>query len=277
MLAKLLKYEIRITGRSLLPIYAALLVLSVLMTLTDSWQMFLWDSAGDGVVDTVNSLIMFTYGCLMSTVSIITVVLLVQRFYKNLLRDEGYLMHTLPVTTGQNLAAKLIAAVLWSAVSLLLTVFSLMIISMNIQDWQLFFEGLGELIGELNAAFGLHWPLFALETLILLVIMLGTEIIQVYLALAIGHMANSRRITWSVAAYIGLSVFANLIAQLLGRLIVNWNWLESMIRDIFYGYLSQQIAGIHIILLSSIGFFCLSLAVQFAITRWIMKNRLNLE
>lgn len=148
MLAKLLKYEIRITGRSLLPIYAALLVLSVLMTLTDSWQMFLWDSAGDGVVDTVNSLIMFTYGCLMSTVSIITVVLLVQRFYKNLLRDEGYLMHTLPVTTGQNLAAKLIAAVLWSAVSLLLTVFSLMIISMNIQDWQLFFEGLGSLSGN---------------------------------------------------------------------------------------------------------------------------------
>ena len=38
MLIKLLKYEFKFTGRSLLPIYAALLVLTVLMNLGDGMR-----------------------------------------------------------------------------------------------------------------------------------------------------------------------------------------------------------------------------------------------
>lgn len=45
MLIKLLKYEFKFTGRSLLPIYAALLVLTVLMNLGDGMR-FGFNNAG---------------------------------------------------------------------------------------------------------------------------------------------------------------------------------------------------------------------------------------
>lgn len=47
----------------------------------------------------------------------VTVVVIVYRFYKNLLGSEGYLMHTLPVTVHQLIWSKLIAAVVWMAVT----------------------------------------------------------------------------------------------------------------------------------------------------------------
>ena len=42
---------------------------------------------------------------------------ILQRFYKNLLSGEGYLMHTLPVRPWQHIASKLIAAVVWTVLS----------------------------------------------------------------------------------------------------------------------------------------------------------------
>lgn len=37
---------------------------------------------------------------------IVTIVMVLQRFYKNLLKGEGYLMHTLPVPTWMLVAIK---------------------------------------------------------------------------------------------------------------------------------------------------------------------------
>lgn len=42
---------------------------------------------------------------------VVTAVILIQRFYKNLLGSEGYLMFTLPVTVSQHLFSKTIIAV----------------------------------------------------------------------------------------------------------------------------------------------------------------------
>ncbi len=275
MLIKLLKYEFKFTGRSLLPIYAALLVLTVLMNLGDGMR-FGFNNAGmfEGFFKTM---LIFTYSCVISAVCIITVVLLVQRFYKNLLRDEGYLMHTLPVSAAQNIASKLICAVVWSVVSLLVAGLSLLFISMTFSNWQQFFDGLADFIHDLNVAFGIHWPLFALETLALVLLALASSIVEVYLALAIGHIANNHKIACSIGAYIGLKVLSGLIGQLLGHGIVNWHWLNDFFQNFFYGSLHEQIAGIHMMLLGMLAVSLIYTGVMFVATNWIMKNKLNLE
>lgn len=275
MLIKLLKYEFKFTGRSLLPIYAALLVLTVLMNLGDGMR-FGFNNAGmfEGFFKTM---LIFTYSCVISAVCIITVVLLVQRFYKNLLRDEGYLMHTLPVSAAQNIASKLICVVVWSVVSLLVAGLSLLFISMTFSNWQQFFDGLADFIHDLNVAFGIHWPLFALETLALVLLALASSIVEVYLALAIGHIANNHKIACSIGAFIGLKVLSGLIAQLLGHGIVNWHWLNDFFQNFFYGSLHEQIAGIHMMLLGMLAVSLIYTGVMFVATNWIMKNKLNLE
>ena len=63
-------------------------------------------------IKTILSVIsMVGYVVLIISISAITLIIMVQRFYKNLLGDEGYLMFTLPVKTWQNVLNKLIFAV----------------------------------------------------------------------------------------------------------------------------------------------------------------------
>ena len=275
MLIKLLKYEFKFTGRTLLPIYGALLVLALLLNVGDGFS-FSFNNSGN-LGDFFMTLLIFAYSCVVSAVCIITVVLLVQRFYKNLLRDEGYLMHTLPVSSAQNIASKLICAVIWSVASLFMASFSVMLMNMDWHAWQMFWSGLFDLIHDLNIAFGIHWPLFALECLAVLLLMLGTSIVEVYLALSIGHLANNRKIACSVGAYIGLQIVCYMLGQLLGRVIVSWDWLLDTIDAIFNGFMHQQIVGIHTLMLGTIAFYMVVLFVMFIATNWIMKNKLNLE
>ena len=50
------------------------------------------------------------------------------RFYKNLYTDEGYLMHTLPVTPRQLLVSKLTVGSLWSFLVTILTLWAVFLI-----------------------------------------------------------------------------------------------------------------------------------------------------
>ena len=55
------------------------------------------------------------YMGVMMAAFVVTAVILIQRFYKNLLGSEGYLMFTLPVTVTQHLLSKTIIAVVMIA------------------------------------------------------------------------------------------------------------------------------------------------------------------
>ena len=95
MLSKLLKYEFRATGRIMLPVYALLLVSCGGCTLFGSLLGRYPESTVLSVVQTVFATLfgVTTFGMLL-----LTLVLMVYRFYKNLMTDEGYLMFTLPVS-----------------------------------------------------------------------------------------------------------------------------------------------------------------------------------
>ncbi|MEI3280961.1 MAG: hypothetical protein V8R46_09675 [Eubacterium ramulus] len=58
------------------------------------------------------------YGLLIVALMIVTIVMVLQRFYKNLLKGEGYLMHTLPVPTWMLVASKVISSLIWILLSI---------------------------------------------------------------------------------------------------------------------------------------------------------------
>ena len=96
MLGKLIKHEFRATGRIMLPLLGALLVLSpiagLIMRALDRGQLKnLFRFLGGAVVG--------LFFMAVAAVFVISLALMVRRFYSNLLQDEGYLMFTLPVST----------------------------------------------------------------------------------------------------------------------------------------------------------------------------------
>ena len=88
MLRKLIKYELITCGRTFLPIYLAILLMSVITGFSMNMEIF--------KISGVSMIILF--GLFVSLV-VLTIMIIIQRFKRNLLEDEGYLMFTLPVTS----------------------------------------------------------------------------------------------------------------------------------------------------------------------------------
>ena len=109
MLGKLMKYEFRATAIYFLPIYAVLVLVSgmrYVVSLISQKFASTFTTFSEFGLSAVYLLLAFG-------LAITTFIVIIIRFYKNLLGTEGYLMFTLPVSIEQNILAKLIPSVIW--------------------------------------------------------------------------------------------------------------------------------------------------------------------
>ena len=98
MFGKLLKYEWKAMMKTMLPIYGATMVLAAV-------NGFLFQSILGGWMDrsalfsTMQTTAITLYMLILMIMGVFTAVMIVQRCYKGLLIQEGYLMFALPVKT----------------------------------------------------------------------------------------------------------------------------------------------------------------------------------
>ena len=85
MLGKLLKHEFRATARTMLPMFGVVLVLSLLANLSFA-RIADTDS---GALDILFGLFIFAFFLGLFTMGVMSLVVMIQRFYKNVLGDEG--------------------------------------------------------------------------------------------------------------------------------------------------------------------------------------------
>ena len=111
MLGKLLKYELKATSRVFVPLYIAILVVSIVNGLSLNLEIF-----------NIQGLATIILMCLFISLFVITIVVTIQRFNKNLLKDEGYLMFTLPVSSKSLVLSKYLTSLIWTLISILILV-----------------------------------------------------------------------------------------------------------------------------------------------------------
>ena len=129
MLGKLIKYEWKATARLILPLYLAVVVLAVIYKLLSLLSPHAWQAPQ------VISMVIYIF--LIIATFIMVFVVMIQRFYKNLLTEEGYLSFTLPVQPWKHIISKLLLSLFWvitsvlvAGLSVLIVVFSPRILSM---------------------------------------------------------------------------------------------------------------------------------------------------
>lgn len=126
MLGKLIKYEFKATGRTFLPLYGAILLVTLIHRL--------FGRNTQGLYEELNKIGDFTTMALVAlfiALGVVTLVMIIQRFQKNLLSDEGYLMFTLPVTTRSLILSKIIVAITWTVLSVIVGIISFIILFMT--------------------------------------------------------------------------------------------------------------------------------------------------
>lgn len=266
MLKKLMKYEVRATGRMLLPLYGALIAFAIIN------KIFFLDTAplsnitSEFLGGIPAAISIFAYGCIMAAVFIVTLFIIIQRFYKNLLGDEGYLMNTLPVETWKNISSKLIVAILWSIVSGFIAILSIFIMVFNIEIFSEFFPILAELLSNAYSRFGLNPYILGIEIIICGLLQLSMNILMIYSSISLGHLFNKRRILCSFGAFIILNLIMNTLASIIGLTYT------KAIPDI-----SNPLTTIHSVILGGIALNLIFFVAYFMLTNYIIKNKLNLE
>ena len=254
MLWKLLKYDFRSMWKSFALIWPAALVLALINHFTLPYD--------EGVTQSNELLAIITimaFTAVLFAMFVAVMIFVVQRFYKGLLGDEGYLMHTLPVRSWQLVASKLICAVVTTLVSLAV-IFLACLLMVPIRWGQVlriaFFQDLWEgLLSNPDAM------LYLLEFLLLTVTALLLFVTMTYLSMSIGHLFH-RRIIMSVAAFIFLDVLGTVYVDVLDQLMV-WDELFN--------------AAPHAAFWGVFGVMLLPALLFAAGTVWILSHRLNLE
>ncbi|MDD4199911.1 MAG: hypothetical protein PHS19_00830 [Eubacteriales bacterium] len=282
MVGKLIKVEFKSSFRMLLVVWVALLAMTIIMCLLGSFtgigQAFVdpymgAPSAGETIVAVVSWIL---YIGLFAAVVVLTIAVIILRFYKGLLGDEGYLMHTLPVKEWQLITAKGIVAACAVIGSGIVVCISMMFI-MGVGDLSMMLssiKGMFEAIGETPSLI-----LIGFEGLILMVMGILKSIYQVYAAISIGQLFNRHRILTSLGAYIGITIVlsiivgaATVIMDMIGANSFLIGWLNSISLITADGIsVAAQIGFLAIFLITAV-----QLVAFHIISERLLTKRLNL-
>lgn len=277
---KLLKYEFRALWRVFIPFWAAILALGILNGFT--LRRMLETPMGA----TVSLGILVAYVVAVIAVQVVAFVFMINRFYKGLLQDNGYLVFTLPVSTDAILWSKAVAAVLLFSGTTICCVASLLL---QIRDlpldslWQAGAE-LGQYLTSGGVAIVIACGVVCL---LILVTSVFAVVFQCYLSMSIGHLANKGRGVLSVLAFIGINIAESTLRNMLTLDLISFEPVSTFLFKEMNRYVSM-IQGTPEQVASALGMLLLVLLVvlllvviegliYFLFTRLILNRRLNLQ
>lgn len=283
MLSKLIKHE----WKRFWKVPAGVCAFLILYTLIGSITFYtpLWDSSY-GVVRLILILGSISYIFVLMAPLVVLYVFIGYRFYQNFYTDEGYLMHTLPVTKNQLILSKTIVAFIWSLIAALVTGLSIflliLMISTSARYGQLTFgEFFGDLyhsmkliIPEFEQIFGVPFWLFTLICIVLFLISCLYSVLLIFGCMSVGHLWKKHPVAGGILAYVGM----NILMQILSLILVAGNITrflpyadqEAGFEAAYRSYMFSTLADGAIVNLIGIVLF-------YFITHLILSRKLNLN
>lgn len=271
MLRKLMKHELAATGRVMLPMFALVMLAAVGGNIS-TYRLLETDN---GFFNTLGVLLLTVFIVAIFAACLLAFALMVHRFYQNLLKDEGYLMMTLPVTVHEHIASKLIASMIWFALTALTIVLSVLVLTWQADPAMRFMLEVGDLVRSIDFSGRVMHAIIVCAEMLMLVILWGAGFcLQFYAAMAVGHSFSSHKLALSFVAYFALQFALQIISVAVANLLVYFDLDGALARFIDS---ASDFTAIHVMLLLLMGVALVFGAVHYAITAYFMKNRLNLS
>lgn len=277
MLGKLIKHELRGSGRTMLPFILVSLFLAVMAGFSirgmELQQDYSWFNILFGIV-----IFLFVAG--LMAVCIMSVVVVINRFRQNLLGDEGYLMFTLPVSVDQHLWSKLIVSAIWFAATALTCMLAVMLMLLcNINNFEIDWSEVGYVMGELGRKmkeFGvLHIVGYCLGLLAIFFVGSCVSCLTFYCAMAIGYSFSNRKVLLSILAFFGIDILFSILQPSLIMLLNAIPGVELFMENLDLNQVNAA-GSVHIVLLCWVLYLAIHAAVLYIPTRLLLKKKLNL-
>lgn len=260
MLRKLMKYEFMATGRIFLPLFAALLVISIVNRLFQNL-----DLRAPAIIGVVLSVI------LIAGILVLALILTLQRFRNNLLSSEGYLMMTLPVRTDGLILSKLFVASIWNVASGIVVTIAILIMAASGISLSDMVRSIREFFASITMPSS-QIVLYAVEGLILGVLAIFSSVLLLYACMSLSMLVNRRRGLFTFGAFIVLTTVVQILVAILVSIGAGIKIYDS------FGISSMSIFGqSQLIILAVIVVEAAMCAAYYFITRYMLKSRLNLQ
>lgn len=194
MFWNLVRYEFKNINKWYLALYGAVLAISVLIGI------FISSLSPSYNPDNTGYLIFFlilVFGGLSVTLWIATIFLIIRRFKGSVYDRQGYLTLTLPVSEHQIITAKLLGGLVWSILSYIVFILSILIIIF-----------LTPIEKDFTAFYNFISPYLSYGGLYVVSLLVGsiTWILSIYLAISIGQLFNEYRTAMGILAYIVIAI-----------------------------------------------------------------------
>lgn len=265
MLGKLIKNEYKATARAFLPLYLVLIVVTILNKI----MLEVEAGAGDAVSSSsvymiITTLLMITFFLTLFAVGVLTVILIIKRFYDNMLKDEGYLSFTLPVTTGQHLISKILVSYSWFVLSILLIIAAVFTIESGFGIWHAFTETSQTLWTVVKEKYMTEFICVA----VLVIFGIYNGIVMPYTCFSIGQRFTNHKVLGAFLTYMAIYM----INQAIGMV-----FLSAMVFTGADMILADETKMLHYVLFYSLGLEVVEGIVCTVITYFMLDRKLNLE
>ena len=258
-IGKVFKYEMISVGRMILPVYAVLLALSLIIGVFVMNNNLDFDSNGDfGVVKAI--ILMFAI-ILFSVMIVILFSVIARRFKKSILGDEAYLNLTLPVSIGEHLCGRYLANFVWGLSYAIVMVASVLLIL--IRGWNRAIPRLLEKTAEFKLEYEVGFGYFFCNLLIHALIFFMLICVFIYVTGTIIHLIGKHKTLTAVLSFATVFTLYHNIAQML---------FQGLFYDSENGFLAFTKIFIRMDIYDIVWICTLSI-----ITRLILTYRLNLE
>ncbi len=269
MLGKLLKYEFKATARVMLPFLGGLLAIALAANL----GIRLIDSSRLATI--IGAFVVVAYFLAICAIGVVTLVLLVYRFYRGFLSDEGYLTFSLPVSVHTQLWSKLIVSAIWIIVAFIALVLSVFLVASPVNLARDVLSSLGEMFERFSRAYGIgafELVSFALELMLLALLASLASCLLFYASMSLGFSFNGHKVLYSVLIFIGIGIVTQIASiALIATIGIGLNALPL---DVLHGM--HHIDYGHVFMLSMCALEIIYCAVLYLVTATSLGHRLNL-
>ena len=233
MLGKLIKHEWKGTYKT-----GCLFLIALLSVTFLSWLAFqspMWRSLAEenayesglfSLLDIASVFTLFFYAIMLAVVSVGIMVYLAVHFYKTMYTDEGYLTHTLPVSTNQLMVSKILISGIWVMIVMIavfLSLFALINFLVGaatpegyslIEIWSLLFDEFGVVLVKLfREELGINPVVYLVFFILNILVSPFASMAIIFGAISMGQLFTKHRVLMAIVSYFGLIIINGILAS----------------------------------------------------------------
>lgn len=285
MLKKLIKYEwkgVYKMGLILLGVIAFATFLGFLASRSPLWtDIVIYDDFAEGLATMMSLFAIMLYIIVLAGVAYAILIYIGVRFYKTMYTDEGYLLHTLPVTKHQILISKLLVSSLWLFiistavfVSGMFVIFFIMEAASPGSVGEMLaylpdvFGELGRAIRDMSGSDRMALIHFLISLILSMLVGILSTILTIFCAVSLGQLFSKHRVLMAILCYVGILIVMAIFTAVVRSISYTGMFLYDF--DQVLGYFFTLIDSTVVLnLLMGVGFYLLSY--------YITSKKLNME